>query len=222
MQKIGFIGTGNMGFPIARNLLAAGYPLRVYDIRPEQAAPLVELGATQVYRPDDAVEAGGIVFSMVPNDAILCDIVEGEHGILERLGSGGCHVSMSTILPETAQHMAECYRQRDSDFLVATVAGRPDKAAAAQLFIYVSGPQRAKLRVWPLLEHLGKQVEDYGDEVATANVVKLFTNFMILASLAAMGQGPHCYRKLAFLPNKGSARSSPLACLQVPSLKAMG
>jgi len=69
MQQVGFIGTGHMGYPMARNLLAAGYSLRVYDLRPEQVAPLVELGAMQVLRPGDAVEPGGIVISMVPNDA---------------------------------------------------------------------------------------------------------------------------------------------------------
>jgi 3-hydroxyisobutyrate dehydrogenase-like beta-hydroxyacid dehydrogenase len=203
MQQIGFIGTGHMGLPIARNLLAAGYALRVYDIRPEQVAPLVALGATAVQRPGDAVEPGGIVVSMVPNDAVLHAIVEGEHGILEQMGAGGCHVSMSTILPETARHMADLYRQRDSDFLVATVSGRPNKAAAAQLLIYMSGSRRAKQRALPLLKHLGKQVEDYGEDEAAANVVKLFANFMILASLATMGQGAALLRKAGIAPEQG-------------------
>jgi 3-hydroxyisobutyrate dehydrogenase-like beta-hydroxyacid dehydrogenase len=203
MQQVGFIGTGHMGYPMARNLLAAGYSLRVYDIRPEQVAPLVELGATQVLRPGDAVEPGGIVVSMVPNDAALQEVVEGEHGILERLGAGGCHLSMSTILPETARRMADLYRQRDSNFLAATVLGRPNKAAAAQLLIYLSGPQRAKQRVLPLLEQLGKQVEDYGEDEVAANVVKLFANFMILASLATMGQGAALLRKAGISPEQG-------------------
>jgi 3-hydroxyisobutyrate dehydrogenase-like beta-hydroxyacid dehydrogenase len=203
MQQIGFIGTGHMGFPMARNLLAAGHSLRIYDINPERVAPLVALGATQVFQPGDVAEPGGIVFSMVPDDYVLREIVEGEHGVLEGIGSGGCHISMSTILPDTALQMADLYRQRGSDFLVATVSGRPNKAAAAQLLIYVSGPQRAKQRALPLLELLGKKVEDYGDDVTAANVVKLFANFMILASLAAMGQGAALLQKAGISPEQG-------------------
>src|SRR5258708_35537011 len=98
-EHIGFIGTGNMGLPMARNLLRAGCALRVYDLHEEQVAPLVALGAQRVNSPREAVEAGGIVITMAPGDAALERVVLGKEGILLELGGSGIRLCMSTVSP---------------------------------------------------------------------------------------------------------------------------
>src|SRR5579884_2161098 len=137
-EQIGFIGLGNMGQPMARNLLKAGFELRVYNRNPAKAEPLVAQGARQVSRPGEVVEPGGIVITMVANDAALEQVVLGESGLLERLGSNGIHLSMSTISPATARKLAELHAKHGSIYVAAPVFGRPEAAAAQQLWINIS------------------------------------------------------------------------------------
>jgi 3-hydroxyisobutyrate dehydrogenase-like beta-hydroxyacid dehydrogenase len=188
VKNIGFIGLGNMGKPMAMNLLRAGYSLWVYDKDPSRSAALVPYGAQVVSQPCDTVEPGGIVISMVPDDQALEEIISGKNGILESIGAGGIHLSMSTILAQTTCALASLYRERGSDMLVATVLGRPDRAAEAKLYVYLAGPQHAKQRIRPLLSAMGRVVEDYGEEAGNANQIKIASNYMILASLEAMGE----------------------------------
>src|SRR5690242_16919405 len=96
-ETIGLIGLGHMGAPMARNLLQAGYTLRVFDLDPAKTDTLVALGATRATCPGDAVQPGGIVVSMVPNDQAFMEIVTGADGLLRRLGAGGVHLSASTV-----------------------------------------------------------------------------------------------------------------------------
>ncbi len=187
-QPIGFIGTGNMGLPMAGNLLNAGFALRVYDLNLKNIAPLVAQGAQQVNRPSEVVEAGGIVISMVPDDEALEQVVAGENGLLNRLGQGGIHLSMSTVSPTAARRLARLYARQGSHYVTATVFGRPDVAAVGKLAIFLSGNSLAKERVWPLLQVLGKQLFDFGEEVQAANVVKLAANFLIASALEAMAE----------------------------------
>jgi 3-hydroxyisobutyrate dehydrogenase-like beta-hydroxyacid dehydrogenase len=186
-ESIGFVGLGNMGQPMALNLLKAGYDLMVYDIEEQRIAPFTPLGASQAFRLRDAGSPGGIVVTMVPTDSALFEVALGEGGLLQRLCPGGIHLSLSTISPEVSAQLAALYAERGGTFLAGTVLGRPDVAAQAALSIYLSGPAAAKERVLPLLQVLGKCVYDLGEDVATANVVKLAANYLILAALVAMG-----------------------------------
>src|SRR6476469_101692 len=134
-MEIGFIGLGSMGHPIATNLQQAGHSLTVWNRSPDKAADLVAAGARQASSPRDAVEAGGIVFTMVADDAALLDIVTGENGFGEKLGAGGIHVSMSTVSEQTASMLAQYHQARGAVYLAAPVFGRPDAAAAKKLFV---------------------------------------------------------------------------------------
>ena len=187
---IGFIGCGHMGQPIARNLLRAGYALRVYDQDSQHSAELAthDLRAVQVHTPSEAVIPGGIVVTMVPDDAALREIALGEQGILAHLGTGGIHLSLSTVSPRLAEQLAAGYARHGAHFLSANVSGRPDVAAAARLSIYLAGNPAAKARVQALLETIGKHVYDLGEQVSAANVVKLAANYLILAAMVAMAE----------------------------------
>ena len=185
---VGFIGLGSMGLPIATNLVESGYRLRVYNRTVQKAQPLVDKGAQLGKSPADVVEPGGIVISMLANDQALEDVVLGENGILETLGNGGIHISMSTISPTTAENLAERHFQKGTHYLAAPVFGRPDAAVARKLWICLSGNGVAKDRVLPLLNVLGQKVFDFGEQVSAANVVKLSGNFLIISAIEAMAE----------------------------------
>jgi 3-hydroxyisobutyrate dehydrogenase-like beta-hydroxyacid dehydrogenase len=187
-ETIGFVGTGSMGLPMARNLLAAGFGVRAYNRTAEKAQPLVERGAQIVGSPAETMEPGGIVITMLANDTAVEEVVTGQGGLLDRLGSGGIHVSMSTISPTTAQRLADLHVARGSVLVSAPVFGRPDAAAARKLWIAVAGPQSAKDRVQPILDALGQGVFDFGEQQHTANVVKVCGNFMLVAAMEAIAE----------------------------------
>ena len=165
---IGFVGLGNMGQPMAANLLKAGYRVRVWNRSSARAAVLAAQGATSVSRPEEVVGAN--------------------HELLRRLGPGGIHVSTSTVAPETSRRLAEGHRRHSVTYLAAPVLGRPDAAAAAKLWIFLSGPAEAKERAQPVLRALGQGVFDLGEDPGAANVVKLACNFLLAAAIEAMAE----------------------------------
>ncbi|BFU94380.1 MAG: 3-hydroxyisobutyrate dehydrogenase [Nitrospira sp.] len=185
---IGFIGLGNMGRAMAGNLLKAGYRLHLYNRTPEKAASLLAQGAALMSRPNDTAEPGGIVLTMLADDRAVENIVYGERGILERLGPGGVHLSMSTISPATARRLAEDHGKYRTAYVAAPVFGRPEAAAARKLWVCLSGPQAAKDRVQPILRALGQGVFDFGQEPEAANVVKLAGNFLLASAIEALGE----------------------------------
>ncbi len=194
-ETIGFIGLGNLGLPIATNLLNAGYALRVYNRTASKAESLVAQGAQQVSRPVDVVTSGEIVVSLVWDGAALESIVMSD-GFLERLGPGGIHVAMSTMLPETAKKLAALHAQHGCAYVEAPIFGRPEAAVAHQLWIPFAGPQSAKERVRPLLQAMGAQgVFDFGEEVGAANIVKLVGNFLISSAGYSMREALSMARK---------------------------
>lgn len=188
MTNIGFIGTGRMGTPMIRNLIAAGYSLRVFNRTAARTAEAVAAGVTACATAADTVDADGIVLTMLADDAAVRDAVTGSHGILKKLGGGGVHVSMSTIAPATACELAKLHRDNGSTYIAAPVFGRPDAAAAKKLWVCASGDAAAKARVRPVLEALGQTVVDFGDRVEAANVLKLCGNFMVAAATEAMAE----------------------------------
>src|SRR5579864_2820920 len=181
-ETIGFIGLGRLGLPLATNLLNAGYELRVYNRTASKAESLVAQGAQLAPRPVDAVTTGGIVATIVWDDAALESVVMSD-GFLEQLGSGGIHLSMSTVLPETAKKLAAIHAQHGCAYVEAPIFGRPEAAVAHQLWIPFAGPQQAKERVRPLLTAMGAQgIFDFGEEVGAATLVKLVGNFLITSA----------------------------------------
>ena len=185
--EVGFIGLGAMGEPIAANLIAAGYKLRVYNRTASKADALVAAGATRVERPGDAAVTGGVVITMLADDAALEQVTLGG-GLAERLGRGGIHISMSTVAPATTRRLAEHHAAHGSIMIASPVFGRPDAAKAKRLWVLAAGPGAAKAAVRPLQEAIGQAIFDFGEEPAAANVAKLAGNFLIAANLEAMSE----------------------------------
>lgn len=187
-ETIGFVGLGNMGSQMAQLLLKAGYALRVYNRTRSKAEPLAAQGAQIVDEPSAAVEPGGIVITMLANDAAVEEVTCGKHGFLDHLGDGGIHLSMSTIGPATAACLAALHSQRHSTYLGAPVLGRPEAAAAGKLWIMLAGPAGAKERAQPVVRALGQAVYDFGERPEAANVVKLSMNFLVEAMMEALSE----------------------------------
>ncbi len=180
-EKISFIGLGNMGFPMAKNLLKNGANLQVYNRTKEKAEPLIKSGANYLESPKDAFKESSIVFTMVANDEALLDIAEGPNSILTNAGLGAIHVSCSTVDPATIEKLAKSHKEKGVTLISAPVFGRPDVAEKQSLWICIAGNPEGKKRVEPFLKMMGQKIYDFGDKPESANNVKVTGNFLILA-----------------------------------------
>jgi 3-hydroxyisobutyrate dehydrogenase-like beta-hydroxyacid dehydrogenase len=193
-MEMGFIGLGNMGEPIARNLLKAGYVLRVYNRTRSRAEALVSAGAIYAETPA-AASSAGLVATMLADDAAVEAVVFGDHGVLAGLPRGGVHISHSTISTSLSRRLADAHRERGQSFLAATVFGRPEAAQAARLVVVAAGPPEAVERCRPALEAIGRKLFVIGPDAPAANTVKLAGNFLIASMLESLGEAFALTRK---------------------------
>ncbi len=188
-MKLGFIGLGHLGTPIAENLLSSGHTIYVYNRTASKAAPLAVKGAVVCSSVAAVAKECTIVFSIVSDDAAVKEICEGANGLLKNAAAGSIHISMSTILPQTAQTLAEQHKAQGQHYLAAPVFGRPEAAMARKLNFVISGDEAIRTQSTPLLKDAGAVgVYDFGDTITAANTVKLCGNFLILAALDAIGE----------------------------------
>ena len=193
-MRAGFIGLGNMGQPMARNLIKAGHELIVYNRTRRRAEELAREGAAVAATPAEACVAG-VAISMLADDSAVEEITLGNNGILGALPERGVHLSCSTISIALAERLAKLHRQRGLDFVASPVFGRPQAAEAAKLLVVVAGPQDAVERCRPLLQAVGDRLFVLGPEAAAANALKLGGNFLIAAMLEALGEAFALMRK---------------------------
>jgi len=187
-ETIGFAGLGNMGRPIAANLLASGFSLRVFNRDASKAVPLTAQGATLWASPQAAALPGSIFITMLSDDRALEEVALSRDDLARALGPGGVHVSMSTVSPAISRRVSVHHARFGVSYAAAPVFGRPDAAAARKLWICVSGAGKARERVLPLLQVLGQGVFDFGEDPGSANVVKLAGNFMLASAVEAMAE----------------------------------
>jgi 3-hydroxyisobutyrate dehydrogenase-like beta-hydroxyacid dehydrogenase len=187
-QTIGFIGTGMLGAPMVENLLADGFQLRIYNRDREKCAPLVAAGAQAVEQAWEVAEPAGLVLSCVSDDTALDAVIGPEGELARRLGSGGVHVSLSTILPRTAGRLARQQTDFNGYYVAAPVMGRPDAVRARKQTYFLAGPVEGKNRALPVLKRLGARVFDFGPDPAQANVAKLGANFLIAATIESVAE----------------------------------
>lgn len=185
-DSIGLIGLGSLGMPLAENILAAGYPLTVYNRNPEKAKPLAETGATVAISPADVAAGCRYVITLLSDDAALKETTLNDD-FASNLGANGIHISMSTISPHMARQLAEHHARMGAGYVAAPIFGRPAAVAAKQAWVCVAGEAREEIK--PLLTDIVAQgIYDFGAEPQSANVVKLTGNFMIGAAMEAMAE----------------------------------
>jgi 3-hydroxyisobutyrate dehydrogenase-like beta-hydroxyacid dehydrogenase len=187
-QKIGFIGLGNMGLNMAKNLIKEGYHLQVYNRTASKVKELGEAGVTLCKTPAEAATDVQVLITMLSEDNIVKQTVTGAHGILKTFPAKAVHISMSTIGPDTSEELAKLHEAAGSHYIAAPVFGRPIAAADKKLWICTSGNKDAKEIAQPVLECLGQGIFDFGGQVGGANVLKIAGNFMIMASLEMMAE----------------------------------
>ncbi len=184
-DTLGFLGLGHLGAPLAANLLASGHKLKVWNRTADKTKPLVEKGAQAVSSPSDAISRGGVVFSILWDDASLEGLVT--PAFLAALGPGGVHVSMTTVTPECARRVAAKHAETGSTYVEAPIFGIPAAAQERQLIVCVAGPNAAKARVSPLLQDMGGQkIFDFGEAIGNATATKLVGNYMILSAFTVI------------------------------------
>jgi 3-hydroxyisobutyrate dehydrogenase-like beta-hydroxyacid dehydrogenase len=185
-MRIGFLGLGNMGAPIAHNLLKAGHELIVWNRSVEKAQPLAAKGAGLASIPRE-VAGVDVVMTMLADDAALRFVLEGPDGLLAG-GRVPIHVSLSTISVALSERLTTLHADRGEAFLSAPVVGRPDAAAAGTMAVLCAGPADAAATCTPLFEAIGRRTFPLGAHPPDANLVKLCGNFMIMATIETLAE----------------------------------
>ncbi|WP_409177360.1 NAD(P)-dependent oxidoreductase [Brevibacillus fortis] len=175
---IGWIGLGNMGIPMASNLLAAGYDVGVWNRTPGKAAPLVALGATETANLSELVAQSDVLFTMVSDDDAVKAIYTGSDGLLSLPVQGKLAVDMSTISPDTSRFLAKQAKQAGLRFLDAPVSGSVGPAKEGKLVIMVGGEQADYEVAKPILDKLGKAAFYLGPNGAGTSA-KLAINLLL-------------------------------------------
>ena len=195
-MEIGFIGLGNLGTPIAENILHKTQRLYVYNRTASKAQPLIEKGAILCSSIKELAQKCDIVFSIVSDDKALNEITKGDHGIAQNLKEQGAHISVSTIFPATAKELAQLHNQFNNHYIAAPVMGRPEAARAGKLNFLVSGEPAIIETIKPLLKNAGGiGIWEFGTEPSAASVAKLCTNFLIISAIESMAEGMNLAKK---------------------------
>jgi 3-hydroxyisobutyrate dehydrogenase-like beta-hydroxyacid dehydrogenase len=186
-MRIGFIGLGRMGAGMALNLLRAGHDLTVYNRTRAKALALVSEGARAAAEIADACK-GDAVITMLSDDGAVADIVLGSNGLIATVRPGAIHVSMSTISVALSERLEAAHAAAGQRFVAATVFGRPEAAAAGNLFIVAGGAPDAVEACIPLFHVLGQSTYLIGNKPQDANLVKLSGNFLMASVIESLGE----------------------------------
>ena len=186
-MRLGCIGLGAMGRPMALHLLRAGHDVAVWARRPASMQPLLDAGAAGGATPADVARRADIVFTMVTAGADVERLTFGPDGLSEGFAAGSILVDMSTIAPGTARSIAQRLAERGVDMLDAPVSGGETGAIAATLAIMVGGSAAVLDRVRPLFALLGKTVVHVGDSGA-GQVAKACNQMIMVGCIQAVAE----------------------------------
>ena len=186
-EKIGFVGLGMMGLPMARNLVEDGYSVNVFDLNEATVNAAKDFGATSSDSAADTATLSDIVITMVPDSEHVEAVIAGEDGILEGLKPGSVVIDMSTIDPEMGKKMANLIEAKGSNFVDAPVTGGVGGAEAGILSILVGGNAEVFERALPVLNVLGGDVSHMGP-VGSGHTTKIANQLIGVATLAGMAE----------------------------------
>lgn len=186
-DRIGFIGLGIMGKPMARNILKAGYPLVAYNRTPGRGQELEAEGATLYTSPKEVAQGSDIVFVMVSDSPAVEEVVLGENGVAEGGRAGMVVVDMSSISPIVTKRIATKLGDRGIDMLDAPVSGGEEGAINGTLSIMVGGKPEVFQRVRPIFEKMGKNIVHVGENGA-GQTCKLCNQIVVALAIEAVGE----------------------------------
>ncbi len=180
-MKIGFLGLGKMGVPMALRLIAAGHELSVWNRTEGRTEPVIREGAIAAGTPAEAELGADAVITMLFDDAAHEEVLFGANGLMDALEPGTLHISCSTISVALSERLTAEHARRGIDFVAAPVFGRPNVAADGRLWIVAAGADAAVERARPILEPMSRGISVVGAEPRMAHAVKLGGNFLISA-----------------------------------------
>lgn len=225
LPRLFFIGVGNMGNPMAANLLKAGYPLTVHDISPDKANNLLNLGAVWA----DSIAVGcanaDVIMASLPGPPQVREVMLSEHGVLASARAGATIIDTSTSAVELVQELVALAKAKDLGFLEAPVTNAVDMAALGRLSIFVGGDEALYQQHQSLFEVIGEKIFHVGAP-GNGATIKLLTNLLWFVSAAAIGEGLMLGAKAGIPLNtvweaiKSSAGNSWVAEHDVPSIFA--
>ena len=187
-MNLGLIGLGNLGTPIAKNLLKAGYRLTVYDLCQETAEKLLAQGAQWAESPQAVAQQSDTVLTVLPSPAAVAAVVEGEQGLLAGLRPGSIWIDISTTDRHESMRLAGLCAAKGVGMLEAPLTGGIPLAHAGQMTVLVGGDIELFERCLPLLETIGGKIFHLGP-VGSASVAKVLTNMLAAIHLWALAEG---------------------------------
>lgn len=176
-EKIGFIGVGTMGKPMALNLMKAGYALTVYDLNPKPLAEFKEKGAAIGESARDVADKSDVVITIVPASADVEKAILGKDGVIEGVKSGAIVADMSTIDPNVSRKIAKVLKEKGIPMLDAPVSGGQMGAEAGTLAIMVGGEEEVYKKCVPIFKAMGKNIYYCGAN-GNGEIVKIVNNLM--------------------------------------------
>jgi 3-hydroxyisobutyrate dehydrogenase-like beta-hydroxyacid dehydrogenase len=176
-MKVGFIGTGNMGNPMAVNLVKGGHDVTVHELRREAATNLLEMGAHWAGSPKEATAGSEIVFTSLPGPRDVDAVALGEDGIMEGAVPGSIHIDLSTNSPTAIRRLHQVCGEKSVIVMDAPVSGGVFGAAAGTLAVMVGGDRAVFDRVKPTLDSIGTHVV-YCGPIGNGAVCKLCNNLL--------------------------------------------
>ena len=188
-MKIGFLGLGKMGEPMAKHLIAAGHELRVWNRTEGKTEPLLREGAIAAATPAEAELGADAVVTMLFDDQANEEVIFGPNGLMDAMSPGALHISCSTISVALSERLTAEHARRGHEFVAAPVFGRPEIAEQGRLWIVAAGAEAAVKRARPVLEPMSRGISVVGAEPRQAHAVKLGGNFLISAMIYALSEG---------------------------------
>ena len=181
IHKVGFIGLGKMGAPIANNILKAGYDLTIYNRSTDKLQPLLAGGAKAAASPREAADGADVVITCLMDDASELNATSGDNGLMAGLKPNGIHICTATISPSCSRELGELHKNNGTNYIAAPLFGRPDAAAAGTVLTYVAGDKGAVETCDQLFEaYTGKHIY-LGADQGMVNSVKLAMNFALVS-----------------------------------------
>ncbi len=191
-MKIGFIGVGNMGKPMARNLLKAGYSVSVYDLMEANVNELAAEGAIPCKTNLELAASVDVIFASLPNAAIVASVMAGPSGVISACKPGATIIDMSSVSPSSTRKMAKLATDKGVNYVDAPVSGGTAGAAAGTLTIMVGADDAVFEKIKPILEVIGKNIyhvggTGLGDAIKIVNNLLLGCNMVSLAEALVLG-----------------------------------
>ena len=185
--KVGFIGLGLMGKPMALNIHKKGFPLAVYNRSPKRLADFKKLGIYTYSSPAELAKNSDVVITMITAPKDVKEVALGKNGIIEGAHPGLIHIDMSTIGPSAAKEVAKGLARKKIDFIDAPVTGSTDRAKTGELVIFVGGDKKVFEKVKPVLSAMGTELP-YMGPVGSGQAIKLVNNLIGGETIAVLGE----------------------------------